>query len=41
MRNQLVASVADGRDPLQFAYKARKCAEDACLVLVNIATHLD
>ena len=42
MCNQLVASVADRMDPLQFAYKARRGVEDACLVLVNlIASHLD
>ena len=34
--NQLVASVADRRDPLRFAYKARKGVEDACLILVNL-----
>ena len=40
--NQLVASVADRMDPLQFAYKARKGVEDACLILVNlIASQLD
>ena len=40
--NQLVASVADRMDPLQFAYKARSGVEDACLILVNlIASHLD
>ena len=40
--NQLVASVADRRDPLQFAYKTRRGVQDACLILVNlIASHLD
>ena len=34
--NELVASVADRRDPLRFAYKARKGVEDACLILVNL-----
>ena len=38
--NQLVASVADRKDPL-VAYKARRGVENACLVLVNlIASHL-
>ena len=42
MCNQLVASVADRMDPLQFAYKARRGVEDACLILVNlIASQLD
>ena len=42
MCNQLVASVADRMDPLQFAYKARRGVEDACLILVNlIASYLD
>ena len=42
VRNQLVASVADRMDPLQFAYKVRRGVEDACLVLVNlIASYLD
>ena len=40
--NQLVAYVADSMDPVQFAYKARRGVEDACLILVNlIASHLD
>ena len=40
--NQLVASVADRMDPLQFAYKARRGVEDACRVLVSlISSHLD
>ena len=40
--NQLVAYVADRMDPLQFAYKAKRGVEDACLILVNlIASHLD
>ena len=34
--NQLVASVADRMDPLQFAYKARRGVEDACLIPVNL-----
>ena len=40
---QLVASVTDRMDsPLQFAYRARRCVEDAYLVLLNlIANHLD
>ena len=39
---QLVASVAHRMDPLQFASKASKGAEGACLVLVNlIASHRD
>ena len=40
--NQLVASLADRVDPLQFAYKARRGVEDAYLVLVNLtASHID
>ena len=40
--SQLAVSVADRMDPLQFAYKARKGVEDACLILVNlIASQLD
>ena len=42
--NQLVASVADRMDPLQFSYKAKRGVEDACLVLLNtigIVSHLD
>ena len=40
--NPLVASVAHRMDPLQFAYKARRGVEDACVVIVNlIASHLD
>ena len=39
--NQLVASVADRMDPLQFSYKAKSGMEDACLVLLNtIVSHL-
>ena len=40
---QLVASVTDRMNsPLQFAYRARRCVEDVCLVLVNlIGIHLD
>ena len=38
----LVTSVADCLDPLQFAYKARRGVEDACLILVNLtASYLD
>ena len=33
--NQLVASVADRMDPLQFAYKARRGVEDACLISLD------
>ena len=33
--NQMVASVADRMNPLQFAYKARRGVEDVYLVLVN------
>ena len=32
----LVTSVADRMDPLQFAYKARRGVEDACLIPVNL-----
>ena len=40
--NQLVASVADRMDPLQFAHKARRGIEDVCLIFINlIASHLD
>ena len=35
MCNQLVASVADRMDPLQFAYKARRGVEDACLISLD------
>ena len=42
VNNQLVASVADCMDPLQFAYKARKGVEHACFVLVSlISSHRD
>ena len=40
--NQLVASVANSMDPLQFAYKARRDVKHACRVLVSlISSHLD
>ena len=40
--DQLVASVANRMGPLQFAYRARRCVEDAYLVLVKlIGNHLD
>ena len=35
MCNQLVASVADRMDPLQFASKASMGVEDACLILIK------
>ena len=43
VRNRCVASMADRMmDPLQFAYKARRCVEDTNLTLVNlIESHLD
>ena len=40
--NQLIASVVDRMDPLQFAYRARWGVEDATLTLFDlISSHLD
>ena len=40
--NQLIKSVANHMDPLQFAYRAKRGVEDATLTLLNlIASHLD
>ena len=40
--DQLISSVADRLDPLQFAYKAKRGVEDATLTLFNlISSHLD
>ena len=40
--NQLIASVANRMDPLQFAYRARRGVEDATLTLFDlISSHLD
>ena len=40
--NQLIKSVANHMDPLQFAYRAKRGVEDATLTLFNlIASHLD
>ena len=40
--NQLIVSVANRMDPLQFAYRARRRVEDATLTLFDlISSHLD
>ena len=40
--DQLISSVADRMDPLQFAYKAKRGVEDATLTLFDlISSHLD
>ena len=40
--NQLIKSVANHMDPLQFTYRAKRGVEDATLTLFNlIASHLD
>ena len=40
--NRLLSDVSERLDPLQFAYKARRGAEDASLLLYNlIASHLE
>ena len=40
--NQLIKSVANHMDPLQFAYRAKRGIEDATLTLFNLfASHLD
>ena len=39
--NQLIKSVANNMDPLQFAYRAKRVVEDATLTMFNlIASHL-
>jgi hypothetical protein len=40
--SQLLTAVADRLDPRQFAYKAKRGVEDACLTLLDlVASHLD
>ena len=40
--NNLISSVADRLDPLQFAYKAKRGVEDATLTLLDfVVSHLN
>ena len=42
LSNHLTAMVADRLDPLQFAYKAKRGVDDACLTLLDtVCRHLD